>query len=101
MSNILFVCNQGKYRSPTAANFYKKLYPEDNVKYVGVFANQSIKKLLSWSDKIYVMETIQYDEIIKINNTLKTMQKITILNIEDIYKYEDIRLIKILEVKFK
>ena len=98
---ILFICNQGKYRSPTAAKLYKKLYPKSETKYLGIFVDNNIKETLDWADKIYVMEMQQYDEIMRIDERLKTMQKIDILNIDDIYKLDDKRLIKILEKKFE
>lgn len=97
----LFVCNQGKYRSPTAANYWKKIHPKDEVKFLGLFIDKKVKDKIDWADKIYVMELQQYDEIMKISNKLETMQKIVILNIEDIYTYNDKRLIKILEKKLK
>ena len=98
---ILFVCNQGKYRSPTASIHWNKLHPKDEIKYVGLFAGTEVKSKIDWADKIYVMEVYQYDEIMKISNKLETMQKIVILDIEDIYTYNDKRLIKILKNKLK
>jgi len=99
MRKILFVCNQGKYRSPTACNVWKSLYPEDKVDYEGVFTGRYFQNKINWADKVIVMEDQQYDEIVKKYPKLSTMQKIEILNIEDIYKKDDPKLIKILRNK--
>jgi len=99
--NILFICNQGKYRGPTAAKIYKEIFPNDEVKYLGIFTDKNIKQTLDWANKIYLMEDYQLNKLLEINDSLKIFNKTKVLSVEDIYKKYDPKLIKILKEKFE
>ncbi len=99
--NILFVCNQGKYRSPSASKLWKEMFPQDKTDFIGIYTNDDLKTKLSWSESIFVMEEAQYDKILELHNKVSVMSKIKILEIEDIYKKDDPKLINILKMKFK
>jgi predicted protein tyrosine phosphatase len=99
---VLFVCNQGKDRSRTASELWKEKFPNDEVKYIGVFVEENPKQWFSWADKIYVMEDYQHQKILEIDESMKTFGKIApILEIEDIYQYGDQKLKRILKQKLK
>jgi len=53
---ILFVCSQGKNRSPTAAKLFSKSF---ETKSVGLFTSLRLPNLddeLSWADYVFTME---------------------------------------------
>jgi|JI9StandDraft_1071089.scaffolds.fasta_scaffold876876_1 predicted protein tyrosine phosphatase len=105
--NILFVCSANKIRSVTAENHFRKIKPEHTYDSAGT--NEKICKLFGttllsteqaeWADIIYVMENKHFDRIKKhLNHYIK---KVKVLNIKDIYKYNEHSLIHILEDRVK
>jgi len=91
--NKLFVCNQGKYRSRTAATLF-------GGRNVGVFVNLK-KEDLQWADIVYVMEEHQRSEIGKLFPKEYLKKRILCLDITDVYGYMDERLIDVLKKKIK
>ena len=93
--NILFVCNQGRHRSRTAAELFSKEY---NTKYCGVYSNLS-KNDIDWANLIVVMEDHQRKEIsIKFPKEYLAKQ-ILCASIPDIYSYNQPELILIIKEK--
>jgi len=91
--NKLFVCNQGKYRSRTAAELF-------GGKCAGVFVNLK-EKDLEWADIVYVMEEHQRSEIGKLFPAQYLKKRILNLDIPDVYGYMNDKLVKKLRGKFK
>ena len=101
--NILFVCNQNKYRSPTAETLFKNVEGW-KVKSAGLFCDPEdgkplTKRLLNWADTIYVMENRQKDEIHKRWSDM-TWKHIVVLDIPDRFEYMQPELVKLLKSKF-
>jgi predicted protein tyrosine phosphatase len=101
MSHILFVCTEGKDRSPTACRLWGEKYPEDEVKSLGLFIENEkiVLELLNWADVIYCMESRQVRKILDLNPKFKS--KIRILDIPDNYQRDQAELVKLLKEKFK
>lgn len=99
---ILFICNQGEHRSRTAERIFSKRYKTNSA---GLFAlkkeNKVNKYMLDGADIIIVMEEFQRSYIAEhfIEEYLK--KKILVMNIPDIYKYNQPELIRLLRKKFK
>jgi predicted protein tyrosine phosphatase len=91
--NKLFVCNQGKYRSRTAANIF-------GGKFAGVFVNLK-KEDLEWADIVYVFEERQRSEIGRLFPEEYLKKRILNLEIPDVYGYMDRKLVDLLRGKLK
>jgi len=97
--NILFVCNAGINRSRTAAELWKKTYPKDSVKYIGII-NLDKPDLLHWAGKIVCFEErIKKLVLEKVFDDIKIWQKIEVWKIPDIYNYVGPELVRIIEGK--
>jgi len=97
--NVLFVCNQNQNRSKTAEELFKGKF---NTQSAGLYNQKPITiKQFSWADVIIVMEEEQDDELAKRFPKLYLQKRILSLNILDIYKYNDTKLIKSLKSKLK
>lgn len=95
---ILFVCSFNQQRSPTAEKIFKDKY---EVKSAGVFSekNPVTEEMLKWADKVIVMEE---EHKIAINRNFPGYEeKISVLNIEDEYYYNDPELVEMLIKKMK
>ena len=82
---LLFICNQNKNRSPTAAAIFSKRY---KTKSAGLYCegnSQLTKELLEWADIVFVMEAEQRTEISKRFPKEYMKKKILCLGIPDIY----------------
>jgi predicted protein tyrosine phosphatase len=93
---ILFVCNQGKYRSKTAAWLFK-------AEYAGIYSEEKplTAELLQRASVVYVFEESQRRFIADHFPKEYLSKQIINLEIEDIYGFKDERLIKILKRKVK
>ena len=91
--NKLFVCNQGKYRSRTAASLF-------GGRFAGVFVNLK-KEDLAWADIVYVMEESQRSEIGKLFPQEYLKNRILNVEVPDIYGYMDEELVDVLRGKLK
>lgn len=108
MKNILFICSANKQRSKTAEDYFSAKLTEFN--FLSAGTNQKIceqegtvfltEDLMEWADIVLVMEE-EHRKQIKDHSKNKYGEKITVLNIRDIYKYYDKELIKLLEEKTK
>lgn len=99
----LFICSANKQRSKTAEDYFAERFPEHEFKSAGTNTKICKKEgtieltedLLEWANKVYVMEKKHLDQIKKYIGS-KYYSKINILNIPDIYGYNDKKLIALL-----
>jgi predicted protein tyrosine phosphatase len=97
--NILFICNQNKNRSKTAAEIFKDKF---NTKSAGLYADKPISEdELSWADLVFVMEDFQRTEISKRFPDSYLKKQIISLDIPDIYHYNQPELVDILKKKME
>ena len=93
--NLLFICNQNKNRSKTAAELFKDRF---KTKSAGLYNSKSVtKKQLSWADTIIVMEDAQRSEIAKKFPDIYMEKRIISLNIQDVYQFNQPELIDLLK----
>lgn len=101
MTNILFLCAINKCRSPTAEWIYSK-NTEYSVASAGInkkCENRVDLELLTWADRIFVMERKQRNSIRKEWPNVYREKTIECLYIPDEYAYMDQYLIEILTAK--
>ena len=94
--NLLFVCNQAKHRSRTAAEIYQD---DHNTSFAGVYSEERpvTKKLLAETDTVFFMEESQRTIVTKQFPKLSMQKRLITLNIPDVYSYNDKRLIQELQ----
>lgn len=96
---VLFICNQGIQRSPTAAELWKEMN-NDETDYAGIYReDMDTEKKIEWADLIVVMEDHQRKFIADHYPKLYIQKKILCLDIPDIYFYMDRKLVAILKKK--
>lgn len=93
--NILFVCNQGKHRSPTARDLYKEQF---SAKSAGIYTDLSLSHL-DWADLVVVMEDHQRQFIGHKFPSAYLAKQIICLEVPDIYSYSQPELIVLLQTK--
>lgn len=104
MKNILFICSANRDRSKTAEDYFSNLYPMNNYESAGtnkktcnnLGTNYVSQEQLDAADEIYVMEN-KHLKLIKEVFGSTWHNKITVLDIKDIYKYGSKELIEILQ----
>lgn len=98
--NILFICNQGKYRSKTAQDLFSKQHITNSA---GIFSEENplTKNKIIEADIIFTMEENQRREIATRFPKEYMLKKIICLNIPDIYQYNDTKLIDQLNKEVK
>jgi predicted protein tyrosine phosphatase len=98
---ILFVCHAEITRSKMMAEIWCSLYP-DQTRFVGITADQDMfENQIKWAEVIICMEEEQAAWIKNLYPTIWLQKQISVLGIEDIYDYDDQRLIRILKDKFE
>jgi predicted protein tyrosine phosphatase len=97
---LLFICQAGKDRSPTGAQIYKeKGHLTD---YCGInYQDNEIELHLKWADIVIVMEEHHRKYIAKQFPKEYMKKKIITLNIPDIYKRDQPKLIELLKKELK
>ncbi|HDP73681.1 MAG TPA: phosphotyrosine protein phosphatase [Candidatus Woesearchaeota archaeon] len=96
---LLFVCNQGKHKSRTAANLFKD---KDETRYAGLFSLTPVsKKDVDWAELIIVMEDFQQDELQQRFPDECLKKRIASLGIPDIYYFGQPELVKLIKEKMK
>lgn len=97
MKRVLFICNQNENRSKTAEKLFKNKF---KTKSAGLYNQKPVtKKQLEWADSIVVMEDHQRTEIAKRFPELYMQKQILSLDIPDIFKFNQLELIKELKNK--
>ncbi|MFC1636534.1 phosphotyrosine protein phosphatase [Planctomycetota bacterium] len=95
--NILFICNQGQNRSRKAANLFKNRF---KTKSAGLHCDRPVtKEQLLWADVIVVMENQHRSEIAKRFPQVYLQKRILSLDIPDIYRYGQPKLVDILKYR--
>lgn len=100
MKKILFVCSRNRWRSLTAETIFKNVDTFD-VKSAGTENAARIKintSHIRWADIIFVMERKHQERIAAKFPTEIANKKIIVLEIEDVYKYMDPKLIEELKI---
>lgn len=96
----LFVCSAGLLRSATMANYYAKKGWNTRAAGSADYALIPVSaNLLAWANQIYFVNRANYEEVLALHG-LEFEQKIknaVVLDIPDIYGYNDIGLIKAIE----
>jgi len=90
---LLFVCNQGRHRSRTAAELLMK---EHETRYRGVYDNPLTADDLVWADVVLVMEEHQRSAIAQRFPTQYLRSRILVLDVQDVYSYGQPELIELL-----
>jgi len=93
--NILFVCNQGKNRSKTAAQLFSGRFRTASS---GLYSHMAVtQSQLSEADVIIVMEEKHRTEIAKRFPLVYMQRQILVLGIPDIYRYGQPALVQLLK----
>jgi len=98
LSNLLFICSKNQWRSPTAEMLFKN-HTIHNARSAGTSDKARIKvnqKLIDWADVIFVMER-KHKDLLKQRALNIAEKQLFVLDIEDIYLYQDAALIEILK----
>jgi len=98
--NLLFICNQGRNRSRTAAEIYSKEY---STEYAGFYSSSKSlilkKPMLNKADAIFVMEQNHIDHLAQYYPEYYLEKRIINLDIPDIYCYNQPELVELLKKK--
>lgn len=97
--NILFVCSQNKWRSPTAEKIYSN-DPNINTRSAGTSSKarrKITKQDLVWADLVVVMENKHLDYLQRKYAEIIRQKPIENLHIPDRYQFMDPRLIDLLK----
>jgi predicted protein tyrosine phosphatase len=82
--NLLFVCNQGKNRSRTAAELFNGRFRTDSA---GLYCDNPVaEQQLIWADAILVMEDQHRREIARRFPAVYLHKRILTLGIPDVYR---------------
>ncbi|RWY52453.1 low molecular weight protein tyrosine phosphatase family protein [Mucilaginibacter gilvus] len=97
MPNLLFICSKNQWRSPTAELLFKN-HALHQARSAGTGDKARVKlnqKMLDWADVIFVME-YRHRDIVKQNFCLNG-SAIVVLDVEDLYQFNDPELVEILQ----
>ena len=93
--NVLFICNQGKNRSKTAAELFAGRFQTESA---GLYSDPSVTvKQLGTADVVMVMEEAHRAEIAKRFPAVYLQKQILVLDIPDIYRYSQPSLVQLLK----
>jgi len=103
---ILFICRANIQRSLTAEHLFKSMFSNIEFNSAGVSQKECVRnnstlctdEMLIWADCIFVFDQLHVDRI-RDNAKGVNIRKIINLEIEDVYKYDDPRLISLLKTK--
>lgn len=92
--NILFLCTSNLNRSRTAEDLFRSTVPEHQYKSAGLSQKYCQKygttlcttELLEWADKVFVMEDMHVQRIAE-HGGQSFLNKLEVLNIDDVYQY--------------
>ncbi len=96
---VLFVCNQGKHRSRTAAQLFQG---EFETRFAGVYSEQPVSADdLAWADVIAVMEEHQREELVKRFPQECMRKRLVALGVPDVYQFQQPELVEALRAKIE
>jgi predicted protein tyrosine phosphatase len=94
---VLFICNQNRHRSPTAAELFRGKF---ETKSAGLYSERPVsEKEISWADEIIVMEEEQRVELAKRFPELVFQKKVISLDVPDTFYYNQPELVELLKLK--
>ena len=95
---MLFVCNQGWHRSPTAAELFSD---EHDTRFAGCFSEENpvSSEMLLWADTLFVMEEVQRAWLVEHFPKEVMAACLITLDIPDVYQRGDPKLVSLLEKK--
>jgi len=99
LANLLFICSKNQWRSPTAELLFKN-HPLHHARSAGTSSKARIKitqKLIDWAEVILVMERKHKENITGSFREALNGKEIVVLEIEDIYQFNDPELILVLK----
>ncbi|MFH1650025.1 MAG: hypothetical protein ABIA93_05735 [Candidatus Woesearchaeota archaeon] len=94
---VLFVCNQGKHRSRTAAEIFSNKF---DTKYCGIYENLPSKEDVAWANVIVTMDNAQRTVLASRFPKEFMQARVLTLDVADVYSYNQLELISELESKF-
>lgn len=95
---LLFVCSRNQWRSPTAELLFRKQGYETRSAGTSPNAKHTISvKDIQWADTIFVMEQKHKDRLKAQFARPLAYKKIIVLEIEDLYQFNDPELIDVLD----
>jgi predicted protein tyrosine phosphatase len=95
--DILFICNQGKNRSKTAAEVFSRRFTTASA---GLYSDTPVSETqLAQADVILVMEDRHRMEIAERFPQVYLQKRILVLGIPDIYRYGQSELVQVLKVR--
>jgi len=95
--HILFICNQGKNRSKTAAQLFSGTFQTASA---GLYSDASVTETqLSQADVIIAMEERHREELAHRFPRVYLQKQILVLGIPDIYRYRQPELARLLKVR--
>ena len=95
--NTLFICNQGKNRSRTAAAVFSGRFQTDSA---GLYSDTPVTETqLAQADVIIVMEERHRREIAERFPRIYLQKRILVLGIPDIYRYGQPELVRLLKAE--
>ncbi|AMR34431.1 protein tyrosine phosphatase [Mucilaginibacter sp. PAMC 26640] len=98
MPNLLFICSKNQWRSPTAELLFKN-HSLHRARSAGTSDKARVRlnqKMIDWADEIFVMEN-RHREMVKQNFRLNG-RVLTVLDIDDLYQFNDPELVEILRI---
>ena len=98
--NLLFVCNQARHRSKTAAELFQNSH---NTSFAGVYSEERpvTKKLLAEADTVFFMEESQRTIVTKQFPKLSMQKRLVTLDVPDAYSYNSNELVKLLQARMR
>lgn len=99
--NILFLCTANLHRSRTAEDYYRSISPIHVFRSAGLSQKYCQQygttlctyELLAWADKVFVMEDVHV-QLIAEHGGQSYLNKLEVLDIEDVYQYMQPELIE-------
>jgi predicted protein tyrosine phosphatase len=101
--NLLFICTANINRSPTAEVLFEKS-KKHKAKSVGTHAfaeKTATSQAIQWADVVFCMESFHRDFIIQNFPEDAKGKDIRVLDIPDIYYFNDFQLVKTLKEKLR
>lgn len=101
MPNVLFICSQNKWRSPTAEQIFAD-HPGVECSSAGLnhdAENPLTPELVEWADLIFVMEREHKTKLSARFKPQLNGKRVVCLNIPDNYRFMDAALVKLLKTK--
>jgi predicted protein tyrosine phosphatase len=100
LAHLLFICSKNQWRSPTAEKLFKN-HAVHRARSAGTSTKARIKinyQHIAWADVIFVMERKHRNLIKERYAMLLTGKEIVVLNIKDLYQFNDPELVSILNL---